>query len=199
MKNKLVCCVGINDADYVVQIKETVGYDASGKRIQRHTWRCPFYSRWVHMLKRCYGTRSKNPSYEGCTVCEDWKYFSKFRAWMEKQEWEGKELDKDLLCPGNKVYTPKLCIFVPKEVNAFLTDRRNDRGECKRIGVSKHGEKYRARISNSHVGIYETEQEAFDAWLTAKREKARMLASQQSDPLVADALIKFYENYKEIV
>lgn len=198
---KLVRGFGINDADYVVQIKETVGYSAEGKRIQKHTWVCPFYARWSHMINRCYGVRSKNPSYKGCTVCEEWRYFSKFRAWMEPQNWEGKELDKDLICPGNKVYAPELCTFVSKEINAFLTDRRNHRGDYK-IGVAKYHNKYRAYISNQkggmlYLGLYGTEDEAFNAWLTEKLKRANLLASKETNPVVAEALVKYFESYKE--
>lgn len=39
---KLVCGVGINDADYVVKKQETIGY-VNGKRKQKLIWVCPFY------------------------------------------------------------------------------------------------------------------------------------------------------------
>ena len=67
MSRNLVAGVGINDADYNVTLhdKET------GKCI---IWSCPYYSRWKGMLVRCYSSNHKNkqPSYKGCTVCEEW-------------------------------------------------------------------------------------------------------------------------------
>ena len=129
-KKKLVCGVGINNADYVVTVYETIGYE-NGKQKRRVVWRCPFYSRWNDMLARCYTTSYKQrfPTYEGCYVCKEWLIFSNFKAWMEKQDWEGKELDKDLLVSRNKVYSPETCVFVDKRVNLFLTESSANRGD----------------------------------------------------------------------
>lgn len=65
---KLVYGVGVNDADYVVQVKETVDC-ANGKRKQKQVWTCPFYKTWKSMLKRCYCEKAKIniPTYSGAT------------------------------------------------------------------------------------------------------------------------------------
>jgi len=48
---------------------------------------------------------------------------------MERQSWEGCELDKDLKCLGNRVYSPECCLFVPKVVNNFwIGAEEEDRG-----------------------------------------------------------------------
>ena len=110
--------VGINDADYDVTITRTV----NGKR--KIVWTCPFYSRWQSMISRCYDERFhiKNPSYKGCSVCEEWKTLSNFKKWMEQQNWQGKQLDKDILVPENKEYGPRTCIFVSRQLNCILID-----------------------------------------------------------------------------
>ena len=61
----LICGVGVNDANYAT----------SGKRM------CPFYRRWINMLERCYSEKfqEKNPTYRGCSVCEEWLTFSNFK------------------------------------------------------------------------------------------------------------------------
>ena len=94
MSKRLVFGVGINDSDYEVYKYETI----NGKR--KATWKCPYYERWVSMLRRCYSPRSleKYPTYKGCTVCEEWLTFSTFKKWMENQEWEDRHLDKDFPC-----------------------------------------------------------------------------------------------------
>jgi len=129
-KNKLVCGVGINDADYEVQPI------INGKRVM-----CPFYAKWVGMLERCYSEKFQNkwPTYIGCYVILDWIYFSNFKYWMQTQPWEGKHLDKDILFPGNKVYGPYTCVFVDQKVNMFLTDSGATRGQYP-IGVYYHKE-----------------------------------------------------------
>ena len=122
---------------------------------------------------------------------------------MGTQDWEDKQLDKDLLVEGNKVYSPKTCVFVTRMVNMFTTDRGNDRGELP-IGVDWHkgSGRFRSRCrnpftkKNEHLGLFDCEQEAHQAWLRRKLELAYELAELQTDPRVAEALINRYSNYK---
>ena len=51
-----------------------------------------------------------------------------FKRWMEKQDWEGKQLDKDIIKKGNKLYCPEFCFFVDNKVNSILTDPAAARG-----------------------------------------------------------------------
>ena len=44
-------------------------------------------------------------------------------------------LEKDIIKPDNKVYSPDMCLFVPQEVNALFTLSCKSRGEYP-IGVS---------------------------------------------------------------
>ena len=138
---KLVYGVGINDAGYVVQEWETIG-NVNGKIKRKLVWFCPYYRVWSDMLKRCYSDKyqEKYPTYKGCSVSEEWKIFSNFKRWMEKQDWEYKQLDKDLLLECNKVYSEETCVFVKSIVNSFTTDSGASRGEWL-IGVnwSKRG------------------------------------------------------------
>ena len=197
---KLVYGVGVNDADYVVQKFEHLGY-VDGKRKQKRVWRCPYYQAWKRMLERCYSDKyqERRPTYKGCAVSEDWLTFSAFKTWMEKQDFEGKQLDKDLLIEGNKIYSAETCVFVTGVANNFTIDRGLDRGEWL-IGVFLHKptEKFRAQCSNpftkklERLGYFDCEQEAHEAWLKRKLELAHLLAAEQSDPRVAKALIDRY-------
>lgn len=197
---KLVYDVGINDADYVTQIKETIGH-TDGKRKQKVVWICPYYRTWASMLNRCYSDK-KYPTYKGCTVCDEWLIFSKFKSWMDVQDWEGKQLDKDILFPDNKAYRPETCVFVDSSINTFIIESGVIRGEYP-IGVywAKRGEKFKAQISNpftgkrEYLGYFTDPQEAHQAWLKRKLELAKLLAEEQADPRVAKALIERYENY----
>ena len=201
---RLVYDVGINDADYVVQRKETIGY-VNGKQKQKQIWVCPFYRAWTSMLQRCYSIKfqERHPTYIGCSVTDEWITFSSFKNWMMTQDWEGKQLDKDLLFEGNKVYSPETCVFVSGMVNLFTIDRGNDRGEFL-IGVYWHNAsgKFLTQCGNpftkknEYIGLFTCEQEAHEAWLKRKLELAHELASIQTDPRVAKALIDRYVNYK---
>ncbi len=189
-KRSKVQHIGINDSDEIV-----------GKRINGERKQCPIYVTWCNMLKRCYSslTQEKQPSYKGCSVCDEWLVFSNFKKWMEEQDWEGKFLDKDLLFPGNKVYSPETCILVSRGVNNFLTSRSRDRGSFP-LGVSWHSpsKKFCAYVSNpflskqEHLGLFNTAEEAHAAWLSRKKEIAKELAAQQEDGRVAAALLNIF-------
>lgn len=203
---KLVFGIGVMDADYITQINENLGYTEEGKKIQKMVWVCPFYVKWKSMLERCYSDRwrIKHPTYQDVSCVPEWIYFTAFKSWMENQDWEGKHLDKDILFPGNKVYGPETCVFVDQAVNSFLTECTASRGEWP-IGVSfdKKKGKYKATCSqvttrkNKNIGFYSNPEEAHQAWLEFKREQAKILAAQQTDPRVSKALIERYENYQE--
>ena len=200
---KLVYGVGINDADYVVTKYETIGC-ANGKRKRKLVWYCPYYRVWQSMMSRCYSARFQEnfPTYAGCTVSEEWLTFSAFKSWMEKQDWEGNQLDKDLLFEGNKIYSAETCVFVTRMVNMFTIDRGAARGEWL-IGV--HWDKERAKLragcnnpftkKTEKLGCFDSEQEAHNAWAKRKLELAHELAAIQTDPRVAKALVDRYSQY----
>ena len=203
--NKILQGIGINDADYAVRKYEQLGY-VDGKQKQKLVWECPIYRTWMNMIKRCYDAKiqERQPTYIGCTVFEEWKIFSNFRVWMMTQDWEGSQLDKDLLIEGNKVYSPETCVFVSGMVNTFTTDRGAARGGWM-IGVNwnKPAGKFQSRCSNpftkkqEHLGLFDSEQEAHKAWLNRKLELAHELAAIQTDPRVAKALIDRYSKLQE--
>lgn len=200
---KLVYGVGINDADYVVEKREAFGY-VNGKQKRKRVWECPYHRVWRHMLERCYSDKyqERQPTYKGCSVSEDWITFSVFKSWMEGQDWEGNQLDKDLLFEGNKIYSAETCVFVTKAVNMFTIDRGNDRGEWL-LGVywNKERSKFHSQCSNpftkkqEHLGYFLCEKEAHQAWLKRKLELAHLLAAEQTDGRVGKALIDRYTNY----
>ena len=205
MKSKLVYGVGINDADYVTHKFETT--EVNGKQKRRLVWVCPYHQKWKHMLMRCYSAKyqEKKPTYKGCSVSEGWLTFSVFKSWMEKQDFEGKQLDKDILFECNKVYSAETCVFVTRGINLFTTDRGNDRGEWL-IGVywEKGRGEFRSRCRNpstkkqEHLGYFTCEQQAHEAWLKRKLELAHLLEEEQTDERVAKALIERYTNYTNL-
>lgn len=191
---KLVYGFGINDANYKVS-----SY-LNGKQIL-----CPYYKTWKNMLKRCFckSESDRLPTYSECVVVDEWLHFSSFKSWMEKQDWEGKYLDKDILHFRNKLYSPETCCFVDRKTNQFVVESDATRGKYL-IGcyfeTSMGKFKAQCRDSNGKVvnlGRYETQESAHYTWLSFKYKQAVILASKQTDVMVADALINRYtrENY----
>lgn len=191
---KLVYGVGIVDVDYVVQDK--VYKEVNGVVKQVVLWVCPYYARWKGMLERCYSSKwhIRYPTYQTCSADEHWWRLSNFKSWMEKQDWEGKHLDKDLLLEGNKIYGPHTCIFLDPSVNLFLHEKTHKKSKYKK-GVDLHKGRIRARGTNEfgrsvHLGYFGTEEEAHGAYIKNKSRVARILASTQADSRVSEALIK---------
>lgn len=185
VKSKKVFGVGVNDADYLTcPIIE-------GKKSY-----CPYYRCWRDMLRRCYDEKylSLHPSYVSCSVCSEWLTFSNFRQWMIKQDWQGKDLDKDL-CGEGKIYDPKSCAFVTKDLNRFLTLRSNHRSESL-LGVrlDKRSGKYYAQGNEKgdrvHLGSFETKEEAHYTYLEHKILQLNMLLEQETDNKISEHLNK---------
>ena len=204
---KLVCGVGVNDLGYRVHVREWVT-ENGGKRIRKTVFRCEYYAAWTNMLKRCYNEKwlESHPSYIGTSVCREWIYASEFKKWMEQQDWEGKSLDKDIIVPGSKLYSPETCAFVLPATNTFVIASDAIRGAYP-IGVSLHKQtgKYQAQCRNpftreqEYLGYFSTPEEAHECWRKRKHELAQLVADTESDVRVVEALRKCYsfeERYK---
>ena len=149
------------------------------------------------MLVRVYSKKfqERQPTYIGCSVSQDWLLFSNFKKWMEKQDWEGKHLDKDVLVKGNKIYSEETCIFVESYVNSLLTDSAAIRGKYL-IGVcwDKHTRKYQSDIhlkgKQKYLGRFLTEASAHHAYCIAKNEEITSVANEQTDSRLGEALLE---------
>ena len=186
---KLVCGVGINDADYAV----TATVD--GRRVT-----CEFYRAWHSMLSRCYSEKiqTRKPTYIGCQVCDEWLVFSNFKNWMELQDYEGNQLDKDILIYGNKVYSPNSCVFVSRQVNTLLNDRGAARGRYKQgVCFKKETGRFIAKCHfgtgiKRYLGCHDTENEAYAAYVKFKAAHIREVADTQ-EPKVKAGLYRHAE------
>lgn len=175
-----VADIGINDVNYRVND-------------------CPIYKTWKTMLHRC---KRASVGYENVSVDSRWHYFSNFRAWMEKQDWEGKHLDKDFKNLGNSVYGPENCIFIPQELNNFLT-LRDKNSKDRLIGCSYREDckMWRSKISHEgtrrHLGYFKTEIEAHLAWLSEKIILVEVfMAKYENDQVILSCLCQLKAHMK---
>ena len=151
------------------------------------TWE---YNKWNAMLQRCFDNKLKEkyPTYKDVTCCDRWLCFANFLEDFEilKQEhnWNVDEklnLDKDILNKNNKIYSLENCVLVPQWINTLFTKRDNDRGSYP-VGVTYHkgAKKYQAHCSvngkQTRLGLYNTIEEAFNAYKIAKEQEIKRIA-----------------------
>lgn len=186
---------GINDSDYVTQRYFT---DESG--IRRSEWKCPIYSDWMGMLRRCYckSYKAEVPTYSGCTITEEWKYFSNFKQWVESQpnkDWQNCDLDKDILVNGNKVYSPDTCVYVSKQINILFRELKvRDLPD----GVYKKGNRFAASTQDyftsklKHLGSFGDVASAEKCVREYRHNMYCKIADTQSDQRIAEVLRNKY-------
>jgi hypothetical protein len=158
------------------------------------------YPIWRSMLDRGYGSKFKikHPTYKIVSVCEEWHNFQNFAKWFDDNNINNFELDKDILFKGNKTYSPETCCFVPHNINSLIVKSDSIRGIYP-IGVSKKRSRFKAQIKiNSRqipLGTFDTPQEAFQAYKTAKEAYIKEVADKWK-PLIADNVYQALINYK---
>ena len=191
--SKLVYGVGVNDKTRPAWV--------DGKPVKE-------YDLWTGMLRRCFSDkcRSKNLTYKGCNVSDNFLNYSYFYDWCQEQVGFGKvddkghiwQLDKDLLLIGNKIYSETTCVFVPQEINSFFTDRGNARGEyplgvCFHKRVGKFVAKCTVNGKRQHLGCYNTPEEAFAVYKPFKENLCKQLAlkwQSEIDERLFNAMMK---------
>lgn len=147
------------------------------------------YKMWCNMLYRCYDEKFKvnQPTYKDAIVCNEWHDFRNFREWVLTQDYKDKELDKDILTYDCKIYSPETCVFISKKINQLLVFAYNSKGKMK-TGVTKHQGKYLSQASygygkgeRKYLGVYDTENEAHEAYIRFKSGYIKELAENEPD------------------
>lgn len=184
-----------------------VGYMGIGDYKSRINYKATEpYSFWERFIYRCYSKwfQQKISTYMGCSVDERWHNFQVFAQWFEEnynpETMQGWQLDKDILVKGNKIYSPETCCFVPAEINNLFVKSNSSRGKYP-IGVSfcKSKKKFVAQLKRSGgtrlIGRYNTIEEAFQAYKTAKEEYIKEVADKWRGQITEKCYQAMY-NYK---
>ena len=118
---------------------------------------------------------------------------------MEQQDWDGRQLDKDFLSEGNKVYSPSTCMFVPNKINSFILTCGKVRGEYpisvsadKRNKKNPYGVKCRTEGGDiMYLGMFPTPQKAHQVWLIKKLEVCEeYIVEFKEEPLLIRGLTR---------
>lgn len=176
----LVLGIGINDNEARTHITK------NGKLL----WTDPAYSLWIGMLNRCYSAKEheRAPTYTQCTIDPDWLFFSVFKEWFDKQDTEGKEIDKDILTPGNQHYCPEECCFVSPALNRLLNRNKRRRGKYPQgVSLSSCHKPNRFHVSiriygkQRFLGTFQTPEEGSHAYNRAKAFHIAEIMHEQTD------------------
>lgn len=179
-----------------------VGYLGVGKYRARKDKRHMYdtYNVWNGMLERCYYDAERHPAYYGiCTVCDEWFNYQTFAKWYEenKYECEGRlHIDKDILHPGNKIYSPEHCILVPQYINTMFIGSQNNSGLPSTVRKTKTG-RYSSAFRGKRLGTYDTLEEAFEIHARVKEQHIKKVATEHKDELpkhVYEAIMRYEVN-----
>lgn len=182
LSRELIYGVGINDADFTTRTLLS-------------------YKTWYKILCRCYREDEliRRPSYRGCEVGSEWKSFSNFHRWFSDNYRPGWHIDKDLLHPGNKIYSPDHCVCIPFELNTFVLANESRRGPHP-IGACwiKKDKVFKSQIrtggkEHKILGYFKDPMEAHLKWHEAKlqeAEKFRTLCEEIHPELFAGLIAK---------
>lgn len=186
-----------------------IGYIGVGKyKLSINKRNTPEYNLWVSMMERCYceKRRYRTKSYVDCEVCEKWYNFQNFAKWYHDNYYEcdGRlQVDKDILIPGNRIYSPDNCLLIPQKINVLFINKPNNRGLPNGIKKCVHG--YSAKYNHNELGVYITLEEAYSVYTQKKKEEIIKVANEYKSIIpckVYDAIISYefkIENDKNYV
>ena len=166
------------------------------------------YSIWNGIYIRCY--KEKNGSY----MCDLWlNDKDSFAEWWSSEYYEcdgeSMAVDKDLLFPGNKEYSPKKCCIMPQTLNTMLSNCKKHRtGKWKTAKMDLPlGVRYDNKLNMYYgeirpyghdevirLSYWETPEEAFEEYKRHKQADILIMADKYKNKVpkkVYDALLRF--------
>lgn len=161
------------------------------------------YDKWSSMINRTYCDKVDGEwiSIDGSYVSEEFRYFSKFKEWYNKNKYEipGERMviSKMVVEKGNKEYSSEKCAIVPLSIEEIF---RNTKGTGKfPIGVVKRTNKYSYCFKKNgklkeHCG-FSTEEEAFLAYKNEKESYIKSIANKYKG-VIPDKVYNFMMAYE---
>ncbi|MGX0433104.1 AP2 domain-containing protein [Staphylococcus hominis] len=133
----------------------------------------PIYRKWKNIKGRCFNPNTSNYKWyggRGITMCQKWKDdFSEFYKDVGNIPFEGAELDR---IDNNGNYEPNNVRWVDHRTNS--NNRRKYHNKTGYTGVTykPNSDKYQAQLYKNkkfiYLGLFDTPEEAYKAYLKAK-------------------------------
>lgn len=170
------------------------------------------YNSWASMIARCYRQKLKDkyPTYEECYSTDDWHCYQTYADFYESCPYrkKGWNLDKDLLVPGNKLYSPDTCVYLPSNINTklFYVPTKNKFG-LKGVWYDSQYDKWMATVSKAvdgrgTIGRFKTKEEASSAVLRSEHKFFCRLAEEwggKLDPRAIQGLLNLAEHRRGMI
>ena len=149
-----------------------IGYNgmAVGKGIYEKS-----YIKWKDMMQRCHDKevhKKYKPEYADKCVCEEWQNYANFKLWYDEHHVFGNriDLDKDILKPGNKEYSPETCVLIEHYINTIFERHVSDN-----IYENEDGKYF---VGSNRKKVYETYDEVFEFACNKKKERIEKVAEK---------------------
>lgn len=149
-----------------------IGYSgmAVGKGIYEKS-----YIKWKDMMQRCHDKevhKKYKPEYADKCVCEEWQNYANFKLWYDEHHVFGNriDLDKDILKPGNKEYSPETCVLIEHYINTIFERHASDN-----IYENEDGKYF---VGSNRKKVYETYDEVFEFACNKKKERIEKVAEK---------------------
>jgi hypothetical protein len=156
------------------------------------------YQQYKGIVARCDNrNRSRYPTYDKCKNLFKSKY--EYAEWAMEQigfTYVDSEIDKDILVPGNRMYSRDTCVMVPEVINLLfrqlpaselLTGVRKTRCGTYESGTMEN-------YTFIRLGIYDTEYEAHMAYKLERERYTRQVADElrhRIDKRVYEAMVSY--------
>ena len=172
----------------------------------------PVFAIWSSILTRVTSAKPIHDPYFDTTICLEWLRFSKFKEWVDNPMsgyMEGYAIDKDIISPGSKIYSPETCCFVPTRINLLFV--KHNTPSDKPTGIIMKGGSFYTHVKiNNRVlsSTFYNMHDAMDDYVKKKSEIIRSVAEEYYQKgliikRVYDAMIRFpvreyLTNYNQI-
>lgn len=152
------------------------------------------YNTWKCLIERIYIDRGdKYKNYQKCSICKKWLNYQNFAGWYENSYYKVKNeimtIDKDIICKGNKIYSPEKCVFVPQRINNLFCKSDSARGKYP-IGVyyKKENNKFISSLKGLnnkriYLGSFDSVKKAFLAYKERKEKVIKKVAEKYKNKI----------------
>lgn len=105
-------------------------------------------------------------------MCEEWQNYANFKRWYDEHHVFGNriDLDKDILKPGNKEYSPETCVLIEHYINTIFERHASDN-----IYENEDGKYF---VGSNRKKVYETYDEVFEFACNKKKERIEKVAEK---------------------